>query len=100
MFDYDAGLKQVVEMAVADLNSEQIRAVAANLPESQPEAVATFCQRFSLGAWLEESLIQYETDIRDTLYQYAEEAAQLEAEDALENSLIEQSLRLSQGWPA
>jgi hypothetical protein len=98
MFDYDAGLKQVIEMAVAHLNSEEIRATAELLPVSQSEAVILFCHRFDLGAWLEESLISYEIDIRDTLYAYAEEVQELEAEETLENSLIEQSLRLSQGW--
>lgn len=98
MFDYETGLKQVIEMAVAELTSEEIREVADSLPANQSEAAALFCCRYDIGSWLEESLVEHETDIRDTLYYYAEEVAEIEAEQALENSLIEQSLRLSQGW--
>lgn len=98
MFEYESVLTQIIEMVVEDLNSDEIRHVADELPISQPDSAIAFCKRYSLGRWLEEALIWNEIDVIGALNEFATTVAEEEAEELLENQLIEQSLQRAQGW--
>lgn len=72
-------LTQVIDMVLAESNSEEIGKIILSLPQGNEEALSKFCYLYELGNWFYEALILNDIDIFAELEHLMEERVNEEA---------------------
>lgn len=91
-------LRITFEAELRQSTAQDIREFSQMLPASNRLAIKEFCSWFSLDKWYEEALLLHNPNINSWLLEVADEAEKEERELAAEDRMIEQSLRIAQGW--
>lgn len=90
-------LESLVEMALSDYASVDIREIVESLPEGEL-AVSEFVNKFDMGEWIYEALLINEIDIVLLLKEIANRFEREEKEQRYEDRLLMTDLQESQGW--
>jgi hypothetical protein len=89
-------LESLVEMALSDYHSSDIRELASNLPEGNELSASEFADKFDMGDWVYDALIMNDINIPLLLNEIADRFEREEREQRLEDRLLATSLRENQ----